>query len=93
MLAAGASLGDLLEALGLDGTIDLTAAVDGELAERDTPLRDGADVMLLVAMEGGAEAEGEATIRNAVKVVAVNQRVPGSECEAVAGSSSNRSKP
>jgi len=67
VLAAGASLGDLLEALGLDGTIDLTAAVDGELAERDTPLRDGADVMLLVAMEGGAAAKGEATMRKAVK--------------------------
>lgn len=57
VLAAGASLGDLLDALGLDGTVDLTAAVDGELAERDTPLRDGSDVMLLVAMEGGAEAK------------------------------------
>ena len=67
VLAAGASLGDLLDALGLDGTIDLTAAVDGELAERNTPLRNGADIMLLVAMEGGAEAKGEATIRNAVK--------------------------
>jgi hypothetical protein len=67
VLAAGASLGDLLDTLGLDGTIDLTAAVDGELAERDTPLRDGADVMLLVAMEGGAAAKGEATIRRAVK--------------------------
>ena len=67
VLAAGASLGDLLEVLGLDGTIDLTAAVDGELAERATPLRDGADIMLLVAMEGGAEAKGEATIRRAVK--------------------------
>jgi len=74
VLAAGASLGDLLDALGLDGTTDLTAAVDGELAERDTPLREGSDVMLLVAMEGGAAAkaggaaaEGEATIRNAVK--------------------------
>ena len=31
----------------------MTAAVDGELAGRDTPLRDGADVMLLSPMEGG----------------------------------------
>ena len=52
---------DLLAALGIDETIDLTAAVDGELAERATPLRDGAEVMLLAAMEGGAEAAGEAT--------------------------------
>ena len=35
--------------------------MDGELAGRDTPLRDGADVMLLSPMEGGAAAEGEAT--------------------------------
>jgi len=66
-LAAGAVLGDLIAALGIDAGTDLTAAVDGELAERATPLRDGAEVMLLVAMEGGAAAEGEATIRNAVK--------------------------
>jgi sulfur carrier protein ThiS len=72
-LAAGATLGDLLAKIGIDPAIDLTAAVDGELAERDTPLRDGAEVMLLVPMEGGAAAEGEATIRNAVKVVAVER--------------------
>lgn len=53
-LAAGATLGDLLAVIGIDGSTDLTAAVDGELAERDTPLRDGADVMLLVPMEGGS---------------------------------------
>jgi len=66
-LATGATLGDLLAAIGIDAATDLTAAVDGELAERDTPLRDGAEVMLLVPMEGGAAAEGEATIRKAVK--------------------------
>jgi hypothetical protein len=53
---------DVLSALGIADT-DLTAAVDGELAERHTPLHDGAEVVLLVAMEGGAAAEGEATIR------------------------------
>jgi sulfur carrier protein ThiS len=70
-LAAGATLGDLLAAIGITTATDLTAAVDGELADRDTPLRDGAEVMLLMPMEGGsaggAAAEGEATIRNAVK--------------------------
>ena len=66
-LAAGATLGDLLAALGITTATDLTAAVDGELAERDTPLRDGAEVMLLVPMEGGAAAEGEATTRKAVR--------------------------
>ena len=59
-LAAGATLGDLLAVIGIGAATDLTAAVDGELAERDTPLRDGAEVMLLVPMEGGAAAEGEA---------------------------------
>jgi sulfur carrier protein ThiS len=53
-LAAGATLGDLLAALGITTATDLTAAVDGELAERDTPLRDGAEVMLLAPMEGGS---------------------------------------
>ena len=66
-LAAGATLGDLLAAIGITAATDLTAAVDGELAERDTPLRDGAEVMLLVPMEGGAAAKGEATIENVVK--------------------------
>ena len=74
VLAAGATVADLLTVLGIDDTIDVTAAVDGALADRTTPLRDGAEVMLLAAMEGGAAAkaggaaaEGEATIRNAVK--------------------------
>ena len=72
-LAAGATLGDLLAAIGISAATDLTAAVDGELAEPATPLNDGAEVMLLMPMEGGsaggAAAEGEATIRNAVKGV------------------------
>jgi sulfur carrier protein ThiS len=55
-LPAGATLGDLLAAVGIDAATDLTAAVDGELAERDTPLRDGAEVMLLVPMEGGSRS-------------------------------------
>jgi molybdopterin converting factor small subunit len=54
-LPVGAVLGDLLAAIGVDPAADLTAAVDGELAERDTPLRNGAEIVLLVPMEGGAE--------------------------------------
>jgi len=64
---AGATLADLLAAIGIDAETDLTAAVDGELAERHTPLRDGAEVILLVPMEGGAAAKGEATIRKVGK--------------------------
>jgi molybdopterin converting factor small subunit len=57
VLAAGATLADLLAAVGIDASTDLTAAIDGELAGRDTLLRDGAEVVLLAPMEGGAEAE------------------------------------
>jgi sulfur carrier protein ThiS len=52
-LPEGARLADLLAALGIGAGVDLTAAVDGELAGADTPLRDGAQVMLLGPMEGG----------------------------------------
>jgi molybdopterin converting factor small subunit len=44
---------DLLAAIGVAPDAELTAAVDGEQAGPDTPLRDGADVMLLSPMEGG----------------------------------------
>ena len=53
-LAPGATVADLLETIGIEPDTDLTAAVDGELAARDTPLHDGADVMLLSPMEGGS---------------------------------------
>jgi sulfur carrier protein ThiS len=62
-LPVGARLADLLAVIGIEAATDLTAAVDGELAERESLLRDGAEVMLLAPMEGGAAAEGEATIR------------------------------
>jgi sulfur carrier protein ThiS len=45
---------DLLTVIGVAPDADLTIAVDGEQADRSTPLRDGADVMLLSPMEGGA---------------------------------------
>jgi sulfur carrier protein ThiS len=57
----GATAADLLAAIGVEADAEVTIAVDGELAERETPLRDGAEVMLLNPMEGGAAAEGEAT--------------------------------
>jgi sulfur carrier protein ThiS len=53
-LPEGATLGDLLAAIGIDAGLDLTAAVDGELAGRGTALRAGAEVMLLGPMEGGS---------------------------------------
>ncbi len=57
----GAVVADLLAAIGIESGAEVTIAVDGELAGRDTLLHDGADLMLLNPMEGGAAAEGEAT--------------------------------
>jgi sulfur carrier protein ThiS len=59
----GATAADLLVAIGVETGAEVTIAVDGELAGRETPLRDGADVMLLNPMEGGAAAAGEATTK------------------------------
>src|SRR5215468_7020392 len=55
-LSSNATLGDLLTTIGIQSDADVTLALDGELAERDTPLHDGADVMLLSPMEGGSNA-------------------------------------
>ena len=57
----GATLADLLTAIGIRPDAEVTAAVDGELVERGTLLSDGADVLLLSPMAGGAAAGGEAT--------------------------------
>ena len=50
---AGSRVADLLAAIGVPPDADVTVGLDGELAPRDSPLRDGADVMLLSPMEGG----------------------------------------
>src|SRR5438552_15715997 len=60
----GATAADLLAAIGVEPGAEVTIAVDGELGNRETPLRDGSDVMLLNPMEGGAAAEGAATYQN-----------------------------
>jgi len=49
----GATAADLLAAIGVEAGAEVTIAVDGELGSRETPLRDGSDVMLLNPMEGG----------------------------------------
>jgi sulfur carrier protein ThiS len=49
----GATVADLLAVVGITSGTELTAAVNGELAKPDTPLADGAEVMLLSPMEGG----------------------------------------
>jgi sulfur carrier protein ThiS len=53
----GATVSELLATIGVAAGADVTVAVNGELAAQDTPLRDGAEVMVLSPMEGGAAAE------------------------------------
>jgi sulfur carrier protein ThiS len=52
-LAADATAADLLSIIGVPPDSEVTIGVDGELAARDTPLRDGAEVLLVSPMEGG----------------------------------------
>ena len=59
----GATVADLLAVIGVEAGAEVIIAVDGELAGRDTPLRDGSEIMLLNPMEGGAAGAGEATTR------------------------------
>lgn len=49
-----ARVADLLDVIGIDTAADATVAVNGELATRETPLPDFAEVMILSPMEGGA---------------------------------------
>jgi sulfur carrier protein ThiS len=77
-LPAGATLGDLLAALGLEATTDVSAAVNGNLATHDARLPDGADIILMTPMEGGAAAEGEAT-------ASIDGRVPGPRATTLRG--------
>jgi sulfur carrier protein ThiS len=49
----GATVADLLGQIGIAPDAEITIAVDGELADRETALHDAADVMLLSPMEGG----------------------------------------
>jgi hypothetical protein len=56
-----ATVDDLLTVIGVAPDADVTIAVDGEQAAREALLHEGAEVMLLSPMEGGAAAAGEAT--------------------------------
>lgn len=58
-LPEGATVADLLAVLGIPAETDLTAGVDGDLADRADSLRDGAEVMLLGPMDGGAAMTGD----------------------------------
>ena len=56
-----ATVDDLLTVIGVAPNADVTIAIDGEQAAREALLHEGAEVMLLSPMEGGAAAAGEAT--------------------------------
>ena len=58
-----ATVDDLLALIGVAPDADLTIAVNGEQAARDTSLHEGAEIMLLSPMEGGAAAACEATTK------------------------------
>ncbi len=53
---AGSTVGDLLEAHGLYEARRLTLGVNDVLASRETQLRDGDTLEVLVPMSGGMEA-------------------------------------
>ena len=52
-LPAGATVSDLLAAIGIPAENEVTPGLNGELAHRDTPLHDGDDLVLFSPMEGG----------------------------------------
>src|SRR5262245_28236219 len=53
-MPTGSTVAELLAVIGVPEDAEITIGVDGELADRATLLRDGADVLLLSPMEGGA---------------------------------------
>ncbi len=52
-LASGATVADLLTAAGIPAEDEITAGRNGELAQRETVLQDGDDLVLFSPMEGG----------------------------------------
>ncbi len=52
-LSSGARVQDLLNTIGIAPEAEVTAGLNGELAERDTALHDGDELVLFSPMEGG----------------------------------------
>jgi sulfur carrier protein ThiS len=52
-LREGARISDLLEGLELDSDLVMLIAIDGELADIDSPLSDGMTVQLIPPISGG----------------------------------------
>jgi sulfur carrier protein ThiS len=53
-LPDGATVQDLLAAIGISPDQEITAGLNGELAARETPLHDGDELLLFSPMEGGS---------------------------------------
>ena len=52
-LPAGATVADVLAAAGIPADDEITAGLNGDLAQRDTIVHDGDDLVLFSPMEGG----------------------------------------
>ncbi|MGD9933569.1 MAG: MoaD/ThiS family protein [Dehalococcoidia bacterium] len=52
-LRTGATVSDLLEALGIPDRETITVGLNGELAKRDSELHDSDDITMFSPMEGG----------------------------------------
>jgi sulfur carrier protein ThiS len=52
-LPAGATVADLLAAIGIPAEDEVTVGLNGEQAARETVLRDGDDAVMFSPMEGG----------------------------------------
>ena len=52
-LPAGATVADLLATIGIRAEEEVTPGLNGELAQRETVLHDGDDLVLFSPMEGG----------------------------------------
>jgi sulfur carrier protein ThiS len=52
-LPAGATVADLLAAIGIPAEDEVTVGLNGEQAARETVLKDGDDAVLFSPMEGG----------------------------------------
>jgi molybdopterin converting factor small subunit len=53
-LRSGSTVRDVLSTIGIADDEEITAGLNGELAQRETPLHDGDELVLFSPMEGGA---------------------------------------
>jgi len=56
-LRSGATVADLLAAIGIPADGEVTVGLNGDLAQRETELHEGDELLLFSPMEGGARVE------------------------------------